>query len=316
MAVVDWDNLTAITRAKVLPGIEDQITIDKPLLGRLLNKAQKGTGKRIEKVVEYALSTQGGWYSGLDILDTAQEDTRTRAFWEYKQIHQPIVLKGIDLAKNSGKEALFDLALTESKAAMEATMDKMGDAIYTARTGDAIDSLVDATDDDSNVTTYGGINRSTYSWWDGQYNGTGGTLSLSMLATQYDAVKSGSDYPSILVSPEAIWTVYEALLQPQMRYNNISSGYTMDGGVRTLSYRGTPWMADEDCTAGYLYFLNEKYLNMVVLNQKGRPTDKKGFAVSKFREPTDQDGKVSFILWYGDLICTQPRRQGVIRSVS
>ena len=293
-----------------------QITIDKPLLGRLLKNAKKGTGKRIEKVVEFALSTQGGWYSRFDLLDTAQEDTRTRAYWEYKQIAQPIVLADIDLSKNTGKEALFDLAKVEAKASMESVMDKLGDAIYTQRTGDAIDSLVDATDDDNNVTTYGGINRSNYAWWDGQYNSTGGTLSLSMLATQYDLCRSGNDYPSLLVGDKTLWSAYEALLQPQMRYNNVSKGYTMDGGVRTLEYRGTPWIADEDCTSTYLYFLNEKYLYMVVLPHKGLPTDKQGFAVSDFRKPINQDGKVSHIFWYGDLICTQPRRQGVIRSVT
>ena len=66
MAVADYNNLTAITRSKILPGIEDQITVDMPLFRRLWGKAKRlDGGHRIEKVVKYALSTQGGWYSGL-----------------------------------------------------------------------------------------------------------------------------------------------------------------------------------------------------------------------------------------------------------
>jgi len=83
-----------------------------------------------------------------------------------------------------------------------------------------------------------------------------------------------------------------------------------------MMYKGTPMIADEYCTSGYLYFLNEKYLKVVYLSHPDYPTDKKGFATTKLREPTDQDGKVGYILSYLNFICTQPRKEGVIRSVS
>ena len=68
MAVADWDQITSITREKILPGLVDQIVADHPLLTRLLGKGQRlDGGKRIEQVVRYANSTQGGWYSGLII---------------------------------------------------------------------------------------------------------------------------------------------------------------------------------------------------------------------------------------------------------
>jgi len=139
-----------------------------------------------------------------------------------------------------------------------------------------------------------------------------------MLATQYDLCKSGSDKPTLLVGTETIWSAYEALLQPQVRYNfNTGGGYPkIDGGFSALLYRDTPMIADEKCTSGYLYFLNEKYLELINMKHPDYPTDKMGFTVTKMREPVDQDGKVAYILFYGNLICTQPRRQGVIRSVS
>ena len=67
-STVSWDSITSITREKVLPGIEDQIMTDNVLFRRLWGKAERlDGGKDIEKVVKYALSTQGGWYSGLVI---------------------------------------------------------------------------------------------------------------------------------------------------------------------------------------------------------------------------------------------------------
>ena len=130
MAVTDWDRVTSITREYVLPGIADAIVKDNPILFRLLDKGQRlSGGKRIEKVVRYANSTQGGWYEGLDVLDTASEDTRTRAYFNWRQAHQPIVFSNIDLAKNGGEGKIEDLLKTEMEDAKLALQDKFGTAL-------------------------------------------------------------------------------------------------------------------------------------------------------------------------------------------
>ena len=259
MSVVDWNNVTAITREKILPGIEDQIIKDNALLSRLLKKAQrKDGGQRIEQVIRYANSTQGGWYSGLDSLDTAQEQTRTRAYWEWRQAHQPLVISNIDQAKNGGSEAVFKLLAEDAEDAKKAIQDKFGTALYTAQSGDQMESLVDACDDGTNVDDYGGISRGSYDWWEGQYNGTGGDLTLSMLATEYDLCFSGNDAPTIITTTKELWSGYEALLQPQVRFQLATTGYPkIDGGFNAMFFRGTPIIADEYCTSGYIYFLSK-----------------------------------------------------------
>ena len=64
---LDYDSLTSITRSKILPGITGQIEKDMPLVRRLWSKIENRLdgGTTIDKVVRYALSTQGGFYSGL-----------------------------------------------------------------------------------------------------------------------------------------------------------------------------------------------------------------------------------------------------------
>ena len=205
----------------------------------------------------------------------------------------------------------------DTKDAILAAEDKIGTALYTKQTGDAMDSLVDGCDDSTNTDSYGGITRSTYTWWKGQYNGTGGELSLAMLATQFDLCASGGDKPTIIVTTPALWSAYEALLQPQVRINLSTAGYPkIDGGFDTLMYRGVPIVADEYCTSGYMYFINEKYWNWVTMKHPDFPTDSRGFTTTPMRVPTDQDGKVGYILSYFNLINTAPRRSGVIRNVS
>jgi hypothetical protein len=137
-----------------------------------------------------------------------------------------------------------------------------------------------------------------------------------MLATQVDSQTNGNIEPDMIVTTKTLWSAYEALLQPQARYNTMSGASTIDGGFRSLEYRGIPMVRDEYCTSTYMYFLNTKFLEMVNYKHSEFKTDKNGFAVSPFRVPTRQDGQVAFLLWLGDLICWNPKYQGVIRTVT
>ena len=317
-STINWDSLTSITREKILPGIEDAISKDNLLFRRLWGKAERLDGaKDIEKVIRYGLSTQGGWYSGLDELHTGKDETRTRAIWNWRQVEQAITFSNIDIAKNGGSASVFKLLAEDMEDARLSIKDKIGEALFTAQSGDAIDSLVDATDDGTLGDSYGNISRDTYSWWGGQYNGTGGALSLSMMATEYDLCTNGNEKPTLIVTDKTTWSAYEALLAPQIRINLTQSGYPkVDGGFQALMFRDTPIIADEYCTSGYMYFLNEKHLKVVTLKHPKYPTDKMGFTVTDLKEPTNQDGQIGHILWWGNVICTNPKYQGVIRNIS
>lgn len=323
VAVTDFDNLTSITRERVLPKIIDQIGKDHPLLGRFFNSAKQWNGgTTIQIPVKYRHNAQGGSYSGLELLDTGQEATRTRAKFEVKQEYQPIVLSNIDLAKNGGGDdtKIADLMGTEMEEAHTSIEDKFGTQIFGDGTGNGgknLDGLIAAVDDSTNIDTYGDIVRSTYTWWKANYTASVGSLMLSDLATMYSSCKSGNDTPSILVTSETVWDAYEAILQSQVRYQSTDgNAVSADGGMKALSFRLTPMIADEYCTAGYIYFLNEKYLNLYYMNHPKHSTDSRGFTVTPMREPTNQDGQVGFILWYGNLINSMPRRSGVLRGVT
>ena len=250
-------------------------------------------------------------------MHTGKDETRTRAIFNWRQLEQAITFSNIDIAKNGGSASVFKLLAEDMEDARLAIKDTLGTAMFTAQTGDAIDSLVDACDDQSNVDTYGNITRSSYSWWEGQYNGTGGVLSLAMLATEYDDCSNGAVVPSLLVTDKDTWSLYEALLTPQVRIQMAANGYQkIDGGFNAMWFRGTPVIPDEYCTAGYIYFLNEKFLQVYTLKHPKYPTDKMGFSVTDLKEPINQDGQIGHILFWGNMVCTNPRFEGVIRSVS
>lgn len=321
MAFGDWDQLTSITRAKVLPKIEDQIGKDHPLLQRLWDgiKLWNG-GTRLEIPVKYRHNSQGGSYSGLDVLDTAQELTRTRAFFNIKQIYQPIVIANIDLAKNAGDGKVADLMDAEMEECRESLTDKLCTMLFSDGTGNAskdVTGLKAAVGNDGTATAnYGDIVLGTYTWFKGNYTASVGSLMLSDLATMFDSCESGSDTPTLIVTTKTIKSAYEALLQNQVRFQMSDGKISADGGIINLSFRTVPIIADEYCGSTDMYFINEKYVNLYYMKHPQFPTDAKGFAVSPMREPVDQDGQVGFIFSYLQLVNRNPRRSGRLTGVT
>lgn len=321
MAVTDWDQLTSITRERILPGISDTISKASPALTRFLGKAKKQTGgKTIDKVVRYAVDPQGGGYAGLEVLDAAQVTTRTRASWTWRQMYQPIVVSNIDIAKNGGPEKVLDLvaeAMDDAKASLQ---DKYGTTLFGDGTGDSSKrflGLIAAVDDSTNIDTYGGIVRSTYTWWKSSYTASAGAIAASTLATTWDAISVNGKKPTVHLTTPSLWTAYEQLLHPQARFNFQANGYPkVDGGFDALSFRGRDVLADEYCTSGYWYMLHEDTISFLYLPHPDYSTDSRGFAQTPLERPTSQDGKVGYILSYCNLINENPRYSGVIRGLS
>lgn len=320
-----WDRITSITRSKVMPYVVNQVVKDYPLLNRLLSKAvKKSGGTRIEAPITYKFKTQGSWYSGIETLNAALENTRTRAYWSWKQLYEPLVFSNIEIFQNHGSdgEQIVDILKQEAEEVQESLKNNFATSLYgdgTGSGGKEMDGLLAATDDGSNITSYGGIAYATYSWWQAQYSALGTAISWAALASRYDECKSGNDVPNLIVTTEEIWTDLEALLEVAVRYNwDRNGGPQMDGGIPgTIRFRGSEIMADEYCPTGRMFFLNDKYLKMVVASKHPKyKTDAMGFTTTDLKEPADQDGQVGFLLWWGNLINTRPSRTGQYKSIS
>ena len=82
------------------------------------------------------------------------------------------------------------------------------------------------------------------------------------------------------------------------------TGQTGDIGFDTLFFRGIPLVADEKCTSGRLYLLNEKHLWFARLDHPKYSAggNQFGFAWTGLKEPTNQDASVGQFLLYGQLV--------------
>jgi len=169
----------------------------------------------------------------------------------------------------------------------------------------------------TNDNVYGGINRTNNTWWKGSYEGSGGAFAVSVLSTRLDDIEDNGKRVDLHLTTLAMWTAYEQTLSPQARYEFTTGGFPKaDGGFDKLTYRGAEVLKDPRATAGYWYMLNTNTIDYYYLKHPKHPTDNRGFTMSDLREPTNQDGQIGFILWYGAFVCLNPRHNGVIRGLS
>jgi hypothetical protein len=182
------------------------------------------------------------------------------------------------------------------------------------------------------------------------------TLSyLSSEFDNVSAAGSFSESPTIGLTTKAIWTYIEGIIQPMLsaRYDVVNSGGydRIDGGLppgvsvrpgderlrgragfNSIQYRARNMVADDMAPSGTFFWLNEHYLDFYSLKAaelkqissnnevtEGYYKDVKFPDVWQFREmmsPVNQYGQVGFLMLMGNLICSQPRRNGKLIGVT
>lgn len=324
------DFVTSVTNQVYVKKVVDNILNGNFGLMRFLANSRPWVGgDQVILPIKIAASTGGGSYSGLDTFSTAQTSERIMASIDPKQSYRSVVISGIQQAVNAGDGKVLDLLATEMESKAADMKDDMGTQFYSDGTGNAskdITGLNAAVDDSTAVTTYEGISRATYTNWRSTRT-SDATLAIADLATDFTAAKIGAEDPTLILTTPAIFNIYEALMDQDVRYNLTFSGYdqiygtgmprkssqlAQGQGFNSLYFRGLPVVADEKCTTGRLYTLNEKHIFFTTFRKHPvHSAEKHGFFWTGLKEPVNQDGSVGQFLWYGNLASDGPRFSAV-----
>lgn len=320
--------VTSVTKKDFLPVVVDNFYEGNALFMRMKGKGKGwSSGSQIVIPTEVKGRTQGGSYSGADTFGTAQEDTRQQFAINPKQYYWTATITGIQAAANKGKEAIVDLMTEEFRSIGAAMKDQMGTDLYGDGTGNnnkAITGLVAHVDDGTNVATYQNLSRSAYPTLKSSLTAQSGALGLDDMAASFDAAQVGSDQPTIGVTTPAVFSIYEALLTQNSRYTIVqnaerfrltaagieNAGVNANAGFTGLMFRGMPIISDDKCLTGNMFFLNENYLDLYEMaadpNFVSGQVD--GMSWTGWKKPTNQDVITGQLLWYGNLVGTQPRK--------
>lgn len=332
--------VSTLTNNQKMAKVVDAILGSNVFATRVLASAKKWKGEKIQKSVKVSKNTNGGSFSGFDTFSTNAVDNRITLEFEAKFYEKGVTLPLTEISKNMADPTrVANLTDLELESAIEDMADDIGTLFYGDGTGNGgkdflgLEAIVD---DGTNAATYGTQSRSTYSVLNSIVTASGGTLSLAKMATLYNSVSSGSVKTTLGLTTETIFSLYEQLLTPQERIMKdvpmMRGGLTGGTGFTGLFYKGFPILADEKCTSGVLYFLNENFIEWRALPlAKTQPVKYKvgdiegndydsvtglGFSWSDWIIPSNQAAVISHIYLGGELWGSNPKRQGKLTGIT
>lgn len=255
--------------------VVDAILTGPTYLSRLMSKAKRFRGSTMDWTIKFQQSSQFEWFTGLENLNSAAEDNEITLSYAHTAGTQPKVSIMTESFANAGPEGVIPLDAYKYEEAAQEVLQEVASAAYGTGAGDQPLGLQAFVDDGTNASTLGGQTKSSYDVLDATYTDSGGTLTLAKLGTLDDAAAKGGEVagvPNINLMDFTRWSLYEQLLDPQVRANYNSSGFPRmsvmgDGpsesvlmgaaGFASLAHRGFPAIKDKKATSGVWYKLNE-----------------------------------------------------------
>lgn len=351
------ERVTAITYNEIMPTIVDAVNNSNILTARVMSNTKNWKGVNIKQPIRVANSTTGGSFDGLDQFDTTTTNNTRSLTWYVKAYEQSVVVPGIEKAVNGNTDkqviSLVTDRLDEAKISLTQAI---GTLLYGMGNGKDIEGLGLIVDDGTATANYGGLARTVAGNAASVSAAAGNTLTLAQVSAKFTAVSAAGaeqEAPTIGLTTPAVWDIFEALLGDKIRANyettsiagyNKVSGKTPNGvmvpaaelkgaaGFNAISYRGRPVVADDKCTAGTFFWLNERYLEFRRLLSsdlksvdsapkatEGPDADIKQpsfLQLKDFMSPVNQFGEIGALIVMGNYICRAPRRQGKITGIN
>jgi hypothetical protein len=304
---LSYGELSSITQTYFVPRLIDNIFASNALLQRMRKKnyEKMDGGTKIIIPLLYATTTAAGRYSGAQALDTTPNDQITAAEFDWKQYYANITVTRIDELKNSGKSQIVNFVKAKVQAAERTLANLLGTDLFgdgtTANSFYGLAAICAGTG-----STYGGISKTTYSWWRGQADSTTTALTVGNIRGMIGDCSIDSDGPTVAVTTQNVFDNVYSLLQPQQRFQDSD---TAKAGFKNILWEGIPMIIDSHVAAGDLYFLNENYISMIVHKDED-------FRFEPFIKPTNQNISTAKIYWTGALTCSNCRLQGWFSAIA
>lgn len=316
--------LTYITRRGFVPKCIVQIYQSSPTNALLMSHANAASGgvSPITVPVQGASMTQGGWtdYSGSFPSPQVIPGIYNAEF-NLKALVVPVALLGMQSLVQVNETVIDRLEATMNDASNNA-INLLATALFENSTNNQ--ALIGFPLAISASGTYGGIARSTYTWW-AAYSDvhssptnipTRDTVLLDIINV---TTNNGGERPTFGVCGPLTWHLLATDFVAQERYLIDSDGSYADNkfGARAafqaLMVGGVPIYFDPYMSASYadaegtIYYLNENYISMYIHQDVSF-----GFTGFESVLPNSQIGYVGALLCLLELVCAKPSSCGVV----
>lgn len=334
------ERVTTTTQDQLLPKVADTVLNSNVLAQLVLRNPKKWTGENLKAPVKISSNSNSGSFDGFDTFATTSSNTRRNLQYDPRFFRITVSLPLTEVSVNATADKIIDLISVEMESSAEDMADDVGTLFYGDGTGNVNKDflgLAALVDDGTNIDSIGGLSRATFPTLKGTLTASGGTLTLAKMATLYNAITSGAQKPTIAMATEAVFSIYEELLEPRNIINNIplnkGQGIQGQAGFTALMYKGVPITMDEKQTAQRLDFLNENFLSwhglpmamtesvkfspqLIDGNDYDSMIRNLGFSWSGWIKPSNAAAIIGHIYLGGNFITRNPKRHGALTGIT
>ena len=298
--------IEALTLDNWEKGSLDMYFLGNVMLYRLLKRGKKYSGgKAIRVTIGYGQPV-GGAFNSQSTFDTKKREEFNAAFFTKAMYYEPVTYDIDDQTDNAGPTAEIKivaekLTLAQTKIRYSMAYDFYNSSTYgsTGRSILGLPAMISQTS-----TSYGQVSNSDIAEWTaGAVTTTAEPITGSVmrkLRTACQVGDEGKDEPSIMLTTRILKDQVEDQTQASKRYENTELA---EIGFKNLMIDGIPLVADYQCPTGYLYALNEHYMDFL---------SHTGFFFNRrpWQSPADKPIYTTQILWAGQMICRRRNAHG------
>lgn len=325
--------------------VHDGVFLSNPTFAALKAKGIKQDGgNQIQVNLMYGKNETVDSYSRYGLIDTAPQDGIEPAYYSWAQYAGSVSIDGLSESQNSGKPMIQKLLREKVKQLTMSFSERMNEDLWRMTANATLNSAVTGNGglDIISIPMYvqkapstasidvGGIDQSAKSYWRNKVadSGTESSGTFLMLGREmrnmYNQCTQGSGgSPDLLIANQNTFEAYETGLDVKVRY---AADDVATAGFESIKFKSaklmwdahvpdptTPYDFDHASYAptsqGAMFFLNTKFLELCTMPGKD-------FAPLGFQQPPNQDARTGLWIFYGQLTCSNRRKQGLLHDIT
>lgn len=337
-------NISTTTNQYLAPFWVDQVLRDNYFFGKVMQKTKKWDGSQMLIPMKYQKGVASVAFNGFDLLPITQQPVSVNMTFYPTFVATNVALAGSDMSINATPMQTLKLLSVIMESRKQDASDDIGNFLQgdgSSFGGKAPMGLAGIVDNGSDLASYGGLSRATYTGLNATVTASGGTISLLKVRTMWNTISDGPVKPDFIITDYTTWGYFEALQTPFQR----NTSDFRDAGERretssTSGYAEQIWdgmviSRDKKVVTGNFYMLNLNFLHWYALKwwQGERVTAKakdiKGnvyenniyapgdaFTWTGMIQAYNQGAINGFMILGGQLVCDAPFRQAVLTGVT
>jgi hypothetical protein len=284
--------------------VKDNVSKHNALFRRMDEKGRlrlEDGGLSIVQPLDYQANSTYQRYSGYDTLNINAVYVLTAAEFPWRQVAVNVAASGLEIRTNSGENRIINFVKSKLKNAQRSLANGLSVDLYSDGTASNQINGLQAIIADAGTGTVGGINSSTWAFWQNIVQSAAAPLQGGGAITP-----SATTIESMMLMSDDYFTFYEQSQTSLKRYTSDENG---KGGMVSMKYKTADVFFDSSggIPTGHAYFINSDFMDLVAHKDAN-------MEIMDELKSVNQDAMVVPILWQGNLAVSARFLQGVMKA--